>query len=365
MMKVRSHGWLILLCGGALLSGCATHSKRGLSPALAAQIEHTLVRRTFALSPQLAEKILALNPERVSATDVREVLAHAPAPRIIKIRGGINIKAIYPVFRRMDSFTDFLRGMGYPEMALTNVDGSGKAYSCYEDSEKLAGMLAWFYEREGLRPLVVGHSQGGMQAVKVLHRLADQPAKPIPQLNPITWRREATTDYTDPLTGETKPVTALVLPFVTAVGAGGLTRVLPNQWEMNLKLRSIPDSVEDFTGFCKERDILGGDYLGYGPANLFKASGKAKVRNVWLPAEYSHGAMPDTSHLLQNPAIVEWLDRYQPSPEYESAPKLDVQFAGNTRNILWAAEVWHSIKKHWVRELQNHLRARRTKTNAH
>ena len=27
------------------------------------------------------------------------------------------------------------------------------------DSEELTGMIAWYYEHEGLRPMMVGHSQ--------------------------------------------------------------------------------------------------------------------------------------------------------------------------------------------------------------
>ena len=64
-------------------------------------------------------------------------------------------------------------------------------------------------------------------------------------------------------------------------------------------MRTIPDSVEEFTGFCKGKDLTGGDFLGYGSANHFKASGTAVVRNVWLPAAYQHGTIPDTRHLLK------------------------------------------------------------------
>jgi hypothetical protein len=35
-----------------------------------------------------------------------------------------------------------------------------------------------------------------------------------------------------------------------------------------------------------------------------------------------------------------------------------VQFDANSENILWAADVWYSIKKHWVLELQRLIRAR-------
>jgi hypothetical protein len=352
---------LMVLFATALgFCGCATHSRHGVDPERARQIEEELFHPHFTLSPELEERILALDPAHVSGKDIEDVLAHAPAPRIIKIRGGINIRGgILPVYRRMLSFTEFLLGMGYPGLSLTNPADGSYAYSCYENSRKMAGLIAWYYEREGLRPVIVGHSQGGMQAIKILHRLAEPASHPIPLWNPLTDQREAALEFTDPLSGNQRPVTSLVLPYVTAVGAGGLTRALPNQWEMNTKLRTIPDSVEEFTGFCKGLDLWGGDYLGFGPANHYRPNGNAKVRNVWLPEQYSHVSIPETSHLAQDPAIKDWLNNYQPSPEPMDSPKLDVSFDANSRNILWAAEVWYSIKKHWVLELQRYIRAKR------
>ena len=43
-------------------------------------------------------------------------------------------------------------------------------------------------ERDGLRPVMVGHSQGGMQAIKVLYRLAGKPGTKLYVWNPYTWR---------------------------------------------------------------------------------------------------------------------------------------------------------------------------------
>jgi hypothetical protein len=126
---------------------------------------------------------------------------------------------------------------------------------------------------------------------------------------------------------------------------------------MCLRLRTIPDSVEEFTGFCKAFDLLGGDLLGYGSANHFKSSGTAAVRNVWLPTKYKHGEVPNTKHLLNDPNMVDWINRYRPANEPVARPKLDEQFDADSSNILWAAEVWFSIKKHWVRELQRRLQA--------
>jgi hypothetical protein len=205
--------------------------------------------------------------------------------------------------------------------------------------------------------MMVGHSQGGMQVVKVLYKFASDPSSRLHVFNPLTWREEKRCNILDPLTGQERPVVGLSLPYVTAVGAGGLTRVLPNQWDMCFRLHSIPNSVEEFTGFCKRRDLLGGDFLGYGAANHFKSGGTAVVRNVWLPTKYKHGSIPDTKHLLNDPKMVDWIHRYRPSDEPVAKPKLDVQFDGDSSHILWAAEVWFSIKKHWVLELQRRIRA--------
>lgn len=337
-----------------LVAGCGNIHRHGLDAARVRQVESTLVRPETGLSRELEDQILALNPTNVTAHDVSEVLRRAPAPRVINIHGGIAT-----VIPRMVSFSEFLIGMGYPAISLTNPSDGTYSFSCYESSEKIAGVIAWFYEKEGLRPMMVGHSQGGMQVIKVLYHFAAKPSAKLHVWNPLTWEKEKRCEIVDPLTGRKRPVVGLQLPYVTSVGAGGLTRVLPNQWDMNLRLRTIPDSVEEFTGFCKEHDLLGGDFLGYGPVNHFKANGQAAVRNVWLPREYKHGEIPDTQHLLKSQQIKDWINNYRPSPETVVTPKLAVQFDADSRHILWAADVWYSIKKHWVLELQRLIRAKR------
>ena len=137
------------------------------------------------MSPELEDRILALDPTQVTEQDIREVLAHAPAPRVINIHGGVA-----RVIPHMVSFSEFLIGMGYPAGSLTNPNDGTYSFSCYESSERIAGMIAWFYEKEGLRPLMVGHSQGGMQVVKVLDKFARNPSSPLPVWNPLTWQPE-------------------------------------------------------------------------------------------------------------------------------------------------------------------------------
>jgi hypothetical protein len=345
---------LLIVCAAAMLSGCGVYHRQGLAPAQLRQVESTFTGRAPRFSPELEKRILALDPTNVTAQEVRGVLSQAPAPRIVNIHGGVA-----SVIPRMVSFSEFLIGMGYPAVSLTNPSDGTYSFSCYESSEKIAGTIAWHYEKEGLRPMLVGHSQGGMQVVKVLHQFAAGPSARLHVWNPLTWQTEKRCDILDPLTGRMRPVGGLQLPYATSVGAGGLTRILPNQWDMTFRLRTVPDSVEEFTGFCKAFDLLGGDFLGYGSANHFKSGGTAVVRNVWLPTEYKHGEIPDTKHLLNDPKMVDWINRYRPANEPVARPELDVPFDADSSHILWAAEVWFSIKKHWVLELQRLIRAQR------
>lgn len=343
--------WLLAVL--VLVAGCGVHSRQALEPGHALQVGQALGSTSGRLPAELADRILQLNPTNVTAQEVRDVLARAPAPRVINIHGGIAW-----VIARMESFSEFLIGMGYPAVSLTNPSDGTYSFSCYESSAKIAGVIAWYYEREGLRPMLNGHSQGGMQVVKVLHLLASASPDELEVWNPLTWQPEDRCEILDPLTGKQRPVAGLRLGYATAVGAGGLTRALPNQWDMTGRLREIPDTVEEFTGFCKKMDLLGGDFLGYGPANHYQAVGQAVVRNVWLPTHYKHGSVPDTRHLLGNQGVRAWLDAYRPTQETVARPEADLDLEeGDRENLLWAAEVWFYIKKHWVLELQRYIRA--------
>ena len=78
---------------------------------------------------------------------------------------------------------------------------------------------------------------------------------------------------------------------------------------------------------------------------------------TWLPATYAHTTIPSTSHLLKSQQIKDWINQYEPGRESIETPHLEVKFDSDSSHILWAADVWHSIKKHWVLELQRLLRA--------
>ena len=335
-----------------LLTGCARLNLHPLNPDKAAELERTAIQKTYSLTRETENRILALNPNLVTDADVRGPLKNAPAPRMINIHGGIS-----PVHLITKAFSKFLVGMGYPEHAVRHPGNGAYSISCYEDARLIAGVIPWYYEREGMRPMMFGQSQGGMQAVKVLQRLANPRGGKLEVFSPLTWKSEGRTEITDPLTGKSRAASEVSVAYVASLGAGGATRVLPNQWEMLGKLRAVPNSVGDFTGFYLGLDWLGGDNLGFGRRNRFRSTGTAKVRNVELPTSYSHVFAPRLTHLLENQEAMDWINRY----EQTEKPKHPEELKGNTRNILFGADVWQSVKKHWVLELQRLIRARRAR----
>ena len=86
----------------------------------------------------------------------------------------------------------------------------------------------------------------------------------------------------------------------------------------------------------------------------YHRGGAAKVRNVVLPITYNHITVPITQPLAADPKARAWINAYVPPAGEE--PEVPADVRGN--NILWAADVWFSIKKHWCLEAQKLVRAR-------
>ncbi len=339
----------ILALGAVLaLAGCVSAPTGYHEPAYSKAPAPRIVFDGLALDPALEERILALDAHRISDADVRTTLAKGPTPRIVNLHGGI-----YPVHLLMESFARFLMRMGYPEAKIRDPGSGELSHSPYEDSRQLAGSIAWYYEREGVRPLLIGHSQGGMQAVKVLYDYAGAFGTSLAVWNPLTGQAENRTTIVDPLTGMQRPLVGLVLPYASAVGAGGAAALLPNQWSMARRLHVIPDSVEDFTGYFLGLDLIAWDLPGMRDER-YRTAGTAHVRNVRLPSEYSHVFVPDTAHLGREPKYRDWINAWQPAFAANPPPQPD-----GATNILWAADVWFSVKKHWTLEAQRLISARR------
>jgi hypothetical protein len=350
-MQVKIANALLAIAAALVVGGCATAPHPERARLEAQKVEKGSVLAQVKLDRALENRILALDPGRVTDSDVRSTLAVGPTPRIVSVHGGI-----YPVHLVMESFAEFLTGMGYPEAKIRHPGDGRLSHSPYENSAQIAGVIAWYYERDGVRPLIVGHSQGGIQAVKVLHEFAGNYSDAVRVWNPLTDRAEDRVTIVDPLTGRERPVVGLKVGYASVVGAGGAALLLPNQWSMAGRLRTIPDTVEDFTGYSLGIDLIAWDLPGAG--GTYRANGTAKVRNVQLPASYSHVTVAATASLAKDPVMRQWLNDYVPG-QVDGIPAN----AAATANAMWAADVWYEIKKHWVLEAQRLIRAKYAPAN--
>jgi hypothetical protein len=335
-------------------AGCATLPDANVDRADREQVAAGSVLRSFALTPELEKRILALDPEHISEDDVRSILEKAPTPRIMLLHGGV-----YPVHLAMTSFGKFLIGMGYPEEKIRQRPDGRYSESPYTSSTKLAGEIAWYYEQEATRLMLVGHSQGGMHALKVLDELAGEFSSSIPVWDPVNDRPLARSTITDPVSGMQRPVVGLTVAYASAIGAGGPALLLPNQWPMIGRLRDVPDTVDEFTGYAIGVDLFAWNF-GEGNSGSFRARGATVVRNVVLPADYVHVTAPAAQRLARSKAMRDWLNAYVPGAEVDTDSLPD----GPHENVLYAADVWFSIKKHWCLEAQRIVRARRAMTVA-
>ena len=336
-------------CATITMIGCATKPNETIEPTREGKIERSTVLHSLALDPTLEERILALDPEHVSDYDVRSTLAAGPTPRIILLHA-----SIYPVYLIMTSFATFLEGMGYPGTKLRDPATGAYSQSPYGSSERLAGEIAWYYERDGVRPLIIGHSQGGMQAIKVLYRLAGAFDPKVAVWNAATDKPESRFTIIDPLDGAERPVVGLSVAYAAAVGAGGAAFLLPNQWDMFFRLRTIPDTVDEFTGFAIQGDLVAWTFPGMSDVGQYRRGGGAQVRNIVLPITYNHILVPITHTLAADAKTRDWINAYVPGNTDESTAPAGV----SGYNILWAADVWFSIKKHWCLEAQRLIHAK-------
>ena len=295
------------------------------------------------------ERILALDPERITASDVHDTLANGPTPQIMLMHGGI-----WGVYLAMISTGKFLVAMGYPQDRIQHPGDGRWSHSPYENSAHIAGLLAWYYERDGMRPMMIGHSQGGVQSVKVLYELAGKLDNPLHVWNPYTDSAEERTKILDPLTGKERPVIGVSASWVSGLDSGGIMMILPNQWKMLDRLRDIPDTAVAFTGYTIGVDFWPWPIPGFEGSEPFGTHGNVTIRNVILPMTYDHVNAPYILPVADIPGARDWLDAYHPDKLMPHLPPETEEFA-----MFWAGDIWYSVKKYWTLEAQRLIRAKR------
>jgi hypothetical protein len=297
-----------------------------------------------AIDAELVERVLSLSPEHLTERDVADVLARVPAPKILLFSGSVPLVTMRPV-------GEFLVDMGYPRERIVNPRDGSFWYSSFADSETIAGYLAWYYEHDGVRPMLIGHSQGGMMVVRVLHELAGDFHERIAVRDPQTDASLDRDTFIDPLTGRGRPVRGMSVAYAAAIATGKLMRVVLGQWEMLGKLRAIPDTVDEFTGYFIPGDL----FEGTPDPDRYVALGHASVRNVTLPAGVGHIGAPRIAPFAHDPAARAWIEAYAPGAA-APMPPLD---GPDAANLLHAADLWYEVKKHWCLEAQRLAHARR------
>jgi len=91
-------------------------------------------------------------------------------------------------------------------------------------------------------------------------------------------------------------------------------------------------------------------FFGLGDGDRYHATGSAEVRNIVLPEECGHLGLPLTRVLPKNRPDARDLDPagISPSTDHPSGDQAFVRGKRGARNIVFAADLWYSIKKHWV-----------------
>lgn len=342
---------MIILPGGAyslilvtfLVTGCANRDGTtvGRPTVLSEDVVCSIVSSDRAL------RVLAMNPDLITEADLMILRNIFPVPRIIAINGSLPVVS-------MDSFAGFLAAMGYPEEKIRNPLNGARFYSSYLDSAKLAGVVAWYYEKDGVMPILIGYSQGGMLVVRLLHELSGAFHRDVEVWDPYADRGEARTTIIDPISGHEQPVIGLKAGFASAIATGKVMRLLLGQWDMLRRLRQIPDAVVEFTGYHLPNDLISGTIFGVGRDDWYRSAGSAVVRNIVLPDAKGHFAVILAEPLAQDLESRPWIATYDPAGDM-SMPLI----AKGDGSPLLAADIWHRIKATWCREVQNWIIGKR------
>jgi hypothetical protein len=275
----------------------------------------TAAQPAAALTAEGRRTLLALDPERIGERELRELRALAPAPRVLLFKGSVGAD--------MESFGAFLKHMGYPQQQLLNPATGRYSYSfawsgcrCTE-CEAMPARVGQWLNSEGMAPMLVGHSGGGVTVGRILQELA-------------------TADGTVPR-----------LPFAATLGTGALLRWAPGFPGCAAdvpRLGLVPPSVQAFTGYRIAGDPFTA-LLGFGDYRAVESgAAPAQVRNVLLPAQVSHVHAFEVDGYAEHPQLRAWISAYRPGsePPLPEVPALDLS------NLRHAADLWHSLKKQWA-----------------
>jgi hypothetical protein len=184
-----------------------------------------------------------------------------------------------------------------------------------------------------------------MIVIRTLHELAGAFHDALEAVDPASGEALGRTWIADPYTRAARPVVGVRVAYAAAIATGWLPRLVLGQWSMLGRLRSIPDTADDFTGFILPNDPIAGNLLGH---RAYEAAGRARVRTVVLPESYHHVTLPSVEHLGADPSLRAWIDAWRPGDRTLTP-------AGDLSNLVHATDIWYDVKRHWCSQAQRLL----------
>ena len=257
--------WLLWLCPGHRAGAGRLRQRAGgragrRRVAASADRGPQAVLGALALDLQLEARILALDPERVSDSDVREVLAlradAAHRRRCTAASTGAPADGVVLAFPGRHGLSV---AQAQASRRRTSVAQPLREQPADRRADRLV-LRARGHDADDGRPQP-GRHPAGEGAARPGRRWRDAD----PGVEPANRRGRAAHDDRRSLYRHAqRPVVGLKIGYASVVASGGAALLLPNQWSMVRRLRTIPDTVDEFTGYALAVDLVAWDMPGAG-----------------------------------------------------------------------------------------------------
>ena len=235
--------------------------------------------------------------------------------------------------------------------------GDGEwSYSPYDYSDRLAGIAVWYYEHDGAAA-DAGRPQPGRTVCREDHQGTCRPARGADfRWNPRRGATENRTTITDPLTGKERPVIGTSVAYASAIGAGGWSLVLPQPVGKPLHAPEDSGQRRRVHRLLHQRRLVRADLSrqSTGPPVRGQRQEQRAQRRAAVELQPRDGSGDARRWRRTRGCATGSTRTFRQVPADMSSLPADAQ-----GHVMWAADVWYSIKKRWCIEAQNLIRARR------
>ena len=239
---------------------------------------------------------------------------------------------------------EFLIAMGYPGKQMRDPRDGKLSQRSFGDSLHWAGTLAWYYESEGMMPMLIGHSQGGMMAIRILYELDGAFHDAIPVWDPLAGAALAAHD--DSRSAHRRHASGQGTEVGLCSSHGDGQADAGSSGSMGHDRQVAPDSRHRhrISPDSRFRGIRSREHLAT-LSPMPPSAPRACATSSCRPAPVTCG-LPDTSasrHQCGHARAGSTPDRLSCTRRRPRLPSVD------TSNIVHAADIWYSVKKHWCR----------------